>query len=228
MALFIPELLLQKHIQEFITLIKESINESLVDNLLTRMFAGVPVVGDLDYQSEALALFRKETPPFGIKVGYNIGVAKDLPLILISLPSEEVTTQPVGLLSGEYVDVDTTEEGSTIRVPEKEEFYKPNYRISIATLNADMTVIIYNVLKWMFLHRRSQIELDGMLNFKVHSQDVQQEGGMVPQTLYIRSLVLEFVYSLTAAPSEYDAGVGKAALYDKTPNFITPVTNTQG
>jgi len=220
MPLFIPELTIRKYIEESITLIKESVNASLDDNLLVSMFDGVPVVGTLDYKAEALSLFRKDVSPFTVRIGYNIGTVKDLPIVLISLPTEEGSVQPVGLVSGDTVSVGETAEGSTIKVPEKEEFYRPSYRVSIVTANADMTVIIYNILKWMFLHRRSEMELDGMLLLKVHSQDVHPEQSMVPQTLYIRSLVLEFMYSITATPHEFVSEVGKSVQYDKDPYVI--------
>jgi hypothetical protein len=70
-----------------------------------------------------------------------------------------------------------------------EAFFDPQYRIEVWTNNAEVTIMMWDVVKWLLLRYRYYLETSfGLLSQKLGGGDVVPQPDYYPEFVYIRSL----------------------------------------
>lgn len=212
--LFIPELILQSYIATFVSEIKASIVSDPLDNLITKMFVDVPILqsGKLNYKDEAQKFFTSINE-MKIRVGFNLGSFEDMPILMLTLPSENFSTQTIGQQSDEHL-LDTSVTPDTNREL-KEYSSDVQYSLMIVSKNGDQVVWLHHILKWMFIRYQSKIELDGFQNLKISANDMMMESQLAPPTLFIRAVNLAFRYTIQVMDA-VELQLGNAIVPDST------------
>jgi len=177
------------------------------NNLLMDSLGRFHRTGEFDLLREAQTLFLK-TDPIKVKFGMNIATA-DFPCVHIILPQEEQTNQSLGASPDSFEDTD----GGVAEVDES--YFRVRYSLMILAANADLVILIYQVLKYMFLRYLIVLELDGFETIKIGGNDLITEQNMIPQNVYSRNINLDFLYT-TQTINKITLAAANSLVVDKT------------
>lgn len=68
------------------------------------------------------------------------------------------------------------------------------YRIETWTNNADLTVLLYQLLKWIILSSRDALDQAGLTRQSISGTDLEPVPLQIPELIYRRALILEVTY----------------------------------
>lgn len=74
--------------------------------------------------------------------------------------------------------------------------YNAQYRIEVWTDNADLTIVLYNLLKWILLANRSYLESQGITRQTLMGTDFEPIKTELPLLIYRRAVVFETTYEV--------------------------------
>jgi hypothetical protein len=156
--------------------------------LLEKIFYGFENQDDFSILEESIKLFRN----CNIKTRIGLSSASsELPAFHILLPGENEEFTGIGMSPEKtynYAQKEGKDFNNTI--------YNSRYSIMVISANGDTTVILYHILKYMFLRYKQSIEIYGMFKFKTGGNDIILDSNIYPQQVYQRNLNLEFSYNI--------------------------------
>lgn len=142
-------------------------------------------------------LERAENDQKGISIdiGYNLKrVEMGSPAIHVLMPNESIFSKGIGEKWGYQGD----EEYNT---QEKREVYTntfdAQYNILITSANMMEVLLIYNLIKALFISKFEMFEHYGFMNCKINGADVQPQFDVVPPHIYHRNFGLNFAYDFS-------------------------------
>lgn len=209
MNLFFPELFIANKIIEFQDELKSSIENNLSDNLITDMFEDVEPLGEIDYEDEAISLFSK-VRPLDVKLGLNLDTAK-FPSAQIYLPAENQSRTALGVDPESFGYTEEVEDETYLNYQVGEYnsiFYNANYTVAIISTNADQVSYLYHILRWMFQRYIHIFEVNGFEKFSMKGADMRMEQNLIPQTIFMRTLTLDFDYEVKSINKIVKQGAG--------------------
>lgn len=110
-----------------------------------------------------------------------------LPAYAIVLGSEREEPEAIGQYL--YDDDDSNQEVYGT-------FYVAQYRIETWTTNADLTILLYNLLKWILLSNRDYLETQGIKRQTITGTDFEPIRIEFPELIYRRTAILDAMYEV--------------------------------
>lgn len=110
-----------------------------------------------------------------------------LPAYAIVLGSEREEPQAVG----QYLYDDTANTQEVYGT-----FYVAQYRLEAWSNNGDLTILLYNLLKWILLSNRDYLESQGIQRQNLTGTDFEPVPSQFPELIYRRALLMELTYEV--------------------------------
>lgn len=110
-----------------------------------------------------------------------------LPSYVIVLGSEREEIEALGSYIGDYEELNEEMYG-TLCVAQ--------YRIEAWSNNGDLTVLLYQLLKWIILSSRDSLENAGLTRQSISGTDFEPVPLQYPELIYRRALILEVTYEV--------------------------------
>lgn len=196
--MIIPEFQLYNLVETLVTYVKSELqtNPDESKTILYNIFNGVKF-GKLDLFELSKEFFsRKKDHPrqLEIRLGFDASRAQ-IPTIHITLPSERSGPNGIGVDEG-YLDSIIDDVDKTI-TPVFTRTFENQYAIIVTSDNTLEVILLYNLLKSLFISITESVELAGLRNVKFSGQDVQLNASLVSANIFARGLMLDFFYELS-------------------------------
>lgn len=202
--MLIPENILYHTVRSLFAFIEkdwkdnENKEKTILYDLLKKDDNGMELkIHRFDYYEQAQHIFLQpagSSRKLQVNMGYNVQRA-GLPTIHIMLPNED--KDEIGLGMGEgYQEYERDEEAGTY----KRNFtgvWKSTYSLMITSDNSSEVVLIYHVLKNLFVATFEAFELRGLRDVTFGGQDLQFSNELVPPEVFHRNLTVNCFYEST-------------------------------
>lgn len=204
--IFIPEQILKDILEEILAFVKEDYEENNVtetESLLYWIFGGYQKDGKLNYFQEAKKLFlRDDSHPNKIKIRQYFDTTKaNLPTIHINLPSEKGRfIDGLGVDKG-YEDTVTSNGGTKIQEVNTRSFRTVQGIIFTSSNHLEIS-LMYTLFKATLISLLDIIDLVGFKDPVLGGQDLQLNPDLIPPTIFIRILSLEYFYEISIPSSQ--------------------------
>lgn len=202
--MLVPEIVLYNIVASLFSLVNKDYQDSVdkEDTILMRLLnkddnCGQLQIGNFNYKEQAKNVFLKsasEARKLQITIGYNLERAH-LPTIHIILPSESSDSKGIGYGEG-YIPYEVNEVEGTF-YKKFTDVYRSSYSLMITSDNANEVVMIYHVLKNLFVSIFEVFEKEGLRDIKFSGQDLQFNNELMPTTIFHRNLSIDFFYETT-------------------------------
>lgn len=157
---------------------------------------------DNDIKLETFNYFKQAKEMFvdrtvNVNIGYNMELSPK-GCIHILLPNE--TGMPLGIGTNENYQGNFIEKNPDGKNNYRAQFtanYDATYNLMITSENTLEVILIYNLIKAALLTLTYHLSLSGLLLPRISGQDVNVQSDLVPNTIFHRSLMLNFQYELS-------------------------------
>lgn len=199
----IPEHILYNHIKYGLSYLKSDLKSSITNgdetkSIIYRLF-GDTGIEKYNFFTEAKSILLREKTVqnyLRTEIGYNMQKVQP-PCIYIVIPSEDMTQGVIGF--GQEGN-DYTMFDETLKTYETlfSQNFQSTYQIMIISENSNEVVLLYNLLKTIFISLNSNISLAGLKNLKIGGGDVTIKTDLVPKNMFIRAFRVSFSYTTTS------------------------------
>lgn len=219
MAIAIPELIIQSLVEGIFAHVKRDIEDATSDDemILYKLFNGLSV-GKRNYFVEAKDLFSRDrkTHPRAIETHLFFPKAqKDTPTVNIILPGEQSMYNEIGVgETGHEEDISLNADSSE---------YTPTYLrrfdgqlvVLITSDNHQETLLIYHLLKSMFISIFDASEFGGLQNPVLSGRDLAVNEMNNPPHLFTRALSIKHMHEVKVPRFFSSQEIGKIVLEGK-------------
>lgn len=198
-AITIPEVVIYHTLEAILKFLRDDIKvndeagtpkESVMYHLLGETDEGKSLtMNAYNFYEQAKAMLTNKTY-LKVNYGYNAETAKNLALHII-MPSESYAGSGIGEDEGYQTDLSDN-------LPDRfTQNFEANYQIMITSDNSTEVMVIYHLLKSMFIAVVPHWELMGIRIPKFSGSDIVFESDFVPFTLFHKVLNITFMYEHT-------------------------------
>lgn len=197
--MMVPELILYKIISGCVLYIKKDIADNQLDvskSILYKILNNVKL-GDFDYYQEALNLFSRGVDhqrSIEVSLFFNARRAQ-VPTIHISLPGESGGSFDGIGVDENYVAPTFDDDNGTYRKNYNRSF-DANYNIIFTSDNTLEVLLMYHVIRAMFISIFDTVEFNGLRNPVIGGQDLQINGDLVPTHVFVRAMTFKCQYEI--------------------------------
>ncbi|MHB1418294.1 MAG: hypothetical protein ACYCX4_01715 [Bacillota bacterium] len=150
-------------------------NTTLLDDILTSL--------EPEELAEAKTWFGNAKNRVNVFKGFPRNPAAEVPCVSVTLAGEQETDEPMG----DFVEID--EEASDYQEIDGSWFVS-NYKATVFTENANLTVWIQTVAKWVLLVKRAWLQEQGLVEQSLSSGDFEPVPEYFPDFVYTRAVNL--------------------------------------
>ena len=192
-----PELVLHRTIQFILDSLEKDTKTSNDSEMILHDIFGKDSRGlnssilDFNFFTQAKKIFLEHKPK--VYFGFNPQPA-ELPAIHIILPGETGKPLTIGADQG-YQESEIDSHGVSDVFTE---VFQSNYQVVVTSDNSTEVILIYNVLKFMFLSLVDHWEMSGLRLPVISGQDINLQGDIAPPNIYHRALGFSFEYEVEA------------------------------
>jgi hypothetical protein len=194
----VPEIILKKIIDALLVATVSDFNaqSNEQNSFLFRVFYG-NVIGTYDYYTQAKALMLNAADsPRSIQTRIFFDRTRaHVPTIHITLPSEnhyaDGLSMDVNYVAPLFNDTDQTFQEQYSRT------FNTRYNIVLTSDNTFEVLIMYYLLKALFVANFVTLENNGLRNFKMSGQDLLINDANMPTNIFMRGLQLDVFYEFT-------------------------------
>lgn len=205
--MIIPEITLYNYISNALDGIRKDFNENpQEETLLYKFFTKQDEteypnkIGNFDFFTQAKRLIidnYKNHDPRSIELRlYFDRERADMPTIHINLPAETVgSIDGIGVnADSDNVDYNDRRQDWALMLSRSNDC---QYNLICTSDNPFEVILMYNLLKAIFISTLPVVELHGLKNCKLSGQDLNIYSELVPANIHIRAFALSFIYETT-------------------------------
>lgn len=193
----IPEIKVNEILKTILKVVEIDFHEHLdeKDSILYKIF-GDNRVEKFGFFSQAKDIFlRDESHPRKIETRLLFDAQRaSLPTIHTTMPSESPGADGIGLDEG-YSQNDIDKNSNHLTKIYSRAF-ETKYNLMITSDNSLEVILIYHLLKSMFISIFDHIEFSGIRNMKFSGADLQVNSDLVPLNIFVRGLEISFFYEI--------------------------------
>ena len=199
-ALVVPEIILLNSLRSLLKLIKDDFNAQ-TDKSKTILYRVCEA-----HQLERYGFFQQAVKVFvdnssedsrklDVNIFFNLQRAT-LPTIHITLPSEMPSQDGIGIDEG-YQENDLEDEVEQQYRKVFTRRFDTRYNIVITSENSNEVVLIYHVIRALFIPMLTSLSVTGLENIKLGGGDLNLQG-FLPPNVFARNIGLTFAYEVNA------------------------------
>lgn len=198
MAIVIPEIILFNAIKNVLTLIRKDYNDNIADttkSFLYRILVGNKIQRYNLFEQAVTVLITNETDPRHLDVNLFFNAKRaSVPTLHITLPSENEKNNSMNNGEGfrEYIYEDSI--NTAIKTFNRR--FSPKYSIIITSDNTNEIVLLYHLLRSIFISLNGHFNMVGLENPKLSGGDININPDLVPLGVFLRALNMEFEYDV--------------------------------
>lgn len=200
--MLLPEQILFKILSQFIDVIKADFNANTDERntILYNMFNGISI-GEYNYYKEAKSLLLRDAgDPNSLKVRLFFDTSRaGLPSIHITLPSESSDRGANGIGFDKGYEEAYRSQDNTEYAEVNTRTFSITYQIVCTSGNTFEVLIMYHLLKCLFISFIDSLELSGLQNPKISGQDLDLRDYFAPDIVFSRGLNVDFFYTVSVS-----------------------------
>lgn len=195
----IPEHILYNHIKYGLSYLKSDLKAAITagnetNSIIYKLFGDVGIEKYNFFTEAKSILLREKTVQNYLRteIGYNMQKVQP-PCIYIVIPSEDMTQGVIGFgqEGNDYTFFNDAEKTYENLFSQK---FQSTYQIMIISENSNEVVLLYNLLKAIFISLNENLSLAGLKNLKIGGGDVTIKNDLVPKSMFIRAFRVSFLY----------------------------------
>lgn len=200
MLIIVPEIIIRDTVQKTLELIKQDYNNNVNEqNTILYKLLADQKLGRYGLFEQAKSIFiKQDSDPR--KISVNVMFNRDKigpPAIHITLPSEDEVNQTLGIGEGELEYFHNADDELEYRRTFNKRF-RASFNIVVTSDNVNEVILMYYVIRALFIGVLEQFYGYCMYNFKISGRDLMLSPDIVPTHIFMRSLGISFEYETGA------------------------------
>jgi len=203
--IIIPEQRLKQIIDYCLKTVKDNYRDTIdkEDSYLAKIFnpSDTTESYEFDYFKNAVSLFtRTNDHPRHIETHFFLNRARfSLPTIHITLGQN--TDGPNGLGFDKNWDNSAYDEETT-----GARSFRTQFQVMLTSDNTFEVLMMYYLLSSCLIGNVHLLELNGLYNASIRGNDILLENGLVPDSIYVRALIIDCMYDMVTPKFTFNEG----------------------